>query len=54
VQGNEGKKARETTIPPPAKSLLTEALDPLMQMYDAWDKPEEVAKWRKEAPAGDK
>ena len=30
---------------------LTEALERLVQLYDAWDKPDEAAKWRKELEA---
>ena len=29
------------------KIRLTEALERLVQLYDAWDKPDDAAKWRK-------
>ncbi len=47
-QGYEGMKQREKTIPPLAKIRLTEALDRLVQLYEALEKKDEAAKWRKE------
>jgi eukaryotic-like serine/threonine-protein kinase len=47
-QGYEGMKERENKIPAHKKFRLTEALERLVQFYDAWDKPDEAAKWRKE------
>jgi len=41
-------KAREAKIPPAAKSRLPEAIRRLVDLYTAWEKPEEAAKWRKE------
>jgi serine/threonine protein kinase/tetratricopeptide (TPR) repeat protein len=51
VQGYEGVKQREAKIPVSLKVRLTEALERLVQLYDAWGKPEEAAKWRKERQA---
>jgi hypothetical protein len=50
VQGYEGMKQREArNFPPQVPELrLREALDRLVQLYDAWDKPDQAAKWRKE------
>jgi hypothetical protein len=31
---------------------LREALERLVRLYDAWDKPEEAARWGKELEAG--
>ena len=39
-------KDREAKIPPAAKSRLSEAIRRLVDLYTAWDKPEEAAKWR--------
>ena len=47
VQGYEGMKAREATIPPHYKKRLTEAAERIVQLYDAWGKPEQAAAWRK-------
>jgi tRNA A-37 threonylcarbamoyl transferase component Bud32 len=47
-QGYEGMKQREAKIPAHAKKSLTEALDRLVQLYDAWGKPDEADKWRAE------
>jgi eukaryotic-like serine/threonine-protein kinase len=46
--GYEGMKQREAKIPPQRKVRLTEALERLVQLYDAWGKPEQAQKWRKE------
>jgi Tfp pilus assembly protein PilF len=48
LQGYEGMKERQARIPPIGKPRLTEAIERLVQLYDAWDKPDEAAKWRKE------
>jgi tetratricopeptide (TPR) repeat protein len=32
----------------PTKERVTEALERLVQLYDAWGKPDQAAKWRKE------
>ena len=46
VEGYSGMKQREAKIPPAAKSRLSEALRRLVDLYTAWEKPEEAAKWR--------
>jgi eukaryotic-like serine/threonine-protein kinase len=51
LQGFEGMKQRETTIPPLAKIRLTEALERLVQVYEAQGKQADAAKWRKELDA---
>jgi hypothetical protein len=40
-------KERAKTIPPGGKVRLPEAIGRLVQLYDAWGKTEEAAKWRK-------
>jgi serine/threonine protein kinase/tetratricopeptide (TPR) repeat protein len=53
VRGYTGMKEREAQIPRAARGSLTEALKRLVRLYDAWDKPDEAARWRKRAtPAG--
>ena len=47
----EGMKRREPRMPPYAKRQLTEALERLVQLYDAWGKPDEAAKRRQELEA---
>src|SRR5262249_36466423 len=47
LQGYEGMKAREAKIPKGDRGRLTEALERLVQLYDAWDKPDQAAEWRK-------
>ncbi len=46
--GYQGMKQREETIPPQGKPRLPEAVERLVQLYDAWGKPDEAEKWRKE------
>jgi serine/threonine protein kinase/tetratricopeptide (TPR) repeat protein len=50
LQGHEGLKQREEKIPKESKGQLTEAVERLVQLYDAWDKPEEAEKWRAKLP----
>jgi Tfp pilus assembly protein PilF len=48
-QGYDGLKQREAKIPPQWRRVrLTEALDRLVQLYDAWGKPDQAARWRAE------
>jgi len=51
VAGYQGMKEREAKIPPREKPRLTEALEHLIQLYEATNKPGEAAKWRKELEA---
>ncbi|HEV3344317.1 MAG TPA: tetratricopeptide repeat-containing protein, partial [Pirellulales bacterium] len=46
LKGYEGLKEREKTIPPQAKDRIPEALDRLIDLYTATDKPDEVKKWQ--------
>jgi serine/threonine protein kinase/tetratricopeptide (TPR) repeat protein len=48
VQGYEGLRLREATVPPMDRRLITETLEQIVELYDAWGKPEEAAKWRTE------
>ena len=50
LAGYEGMKAREAKIPPQGKVRLTEALERLVQLYDAWGKPDQAAVWRNKLP----
>ena len=47
-EGYDGMKAREKTIPPPVRICIPEALDRLIELYTALDKPDEVKKWQAE------
>ena len=51
VAGYEGMKRRAAAIPAPVEYHLTQALDRLVRLYDAWGKPDEAAKWRAELEA---
>jgi tetratricopeptide (TPR) repeat protein len=46
--GFEGMKQRETKVPRLVKPRLVESLELLVQLYEATNQPDEVAKWRKE------
>ena len=48
LKGYEGMKAREKSIPPPGGTRIPEALDRLIELYTATDKPDEVKKWQAE------
>ena len=49
--GYEGMKQREKTIPPQGKDRIAEAIERLVQLYEAKDKKDEAAKWRTELDA---
>ena len=53
VQGYEGLKKPNARVPPNLEPLLAEALQRVVRLYDAWGKPNEAAKWRKELEALD-
>ena len=48
LAGYEGMKKRAAKIPPQGKANLTESVERLVQLYEANDKKDEAAKWRKE------
>jgi eukaryotic-like serine/threonine-protein kinase len=48
LKGYEGLKAREKSIPSQAANLIPEALDRLIELYTATNKPEEVKKYQAE------
>ncbi len=51
IAGYEGMRQREATISPQGKPRVTEALEYLIQLYEATNKPDEAAKRRKELEA---
>jgi WD40 repeat protein len=48
LEGYEGMKQREKMLPPQANTRIPEALDRLIELYTATNKPEEVKKWQAE------
>ena len=48
LAGYEGMKQREKTIPPQGKVRIPEAIERLVQLYEAMGKKDDAAKWRKE------
>src|SRR5262249_6556941 len=48
VQGYEGMKQRAAKIPLGGRPRLAEALERLVQLYDAWGKPDKATRWRRE------
>jgi serine/threonine protein kinase len=48
LQGYEGMKKREKSIPPQAKINLSKALDRLIELYTATNQPGELKKWQAE------
>jgi tetratricopeptide (TPR) repeat protein len=52
VQGYEGLQQRAAKIPPPVRTLrLTEALERLVQLYDATGQKDKAEEWRKQLEA---
>src|SRR5262249_9092938 len=51
VAGYDGLKADEQSIPPQCKANIPNAIQRLIDLYDATDKPNEAAKWRRELEA---
>jgi tetratricopeptide (TPR) repeat protein len=51
LQGYDGMKQRRDKIPPPGLVRLPEALERLVQLYDAWGKKDQADRWRKELEA---
>jgi serine/threonine protein kinase/tetratricopeptide (TPR) repeat protein len=48
VGGYEGMKRRETSIPPAGSARIPKALDCLIELYEATNKPVEAKRWREE------
>lgn len=48
VEGYSGMKAREAKIPPAVQTRLPEAIQRLVDLYVAWEKPEQAAEWQKQ------
>jgi tetratricopeptide (TPR) repeat protein len=46
LAGYEGMKQREAKIAAQSKLRLTEAIERLVQLYEAWGEPEKAAVWR--------
>lgn len=46
LQGHAGLSQRETSIPPTLKNRLPEIAARLVQLYEAWGKPDDADKWR--------
>jgi serine/threonine protein kinase/tetratricopeptide (TPR) repeat protein len=51
LQGYDGMKQRQDKMPLATKGLLPEALERLVQLYDAWGKKDQASHWRKELEA---
>ena len=49
MQGYEGLKRRAVQVPPEEQSNVATALERLVQLYDAWGRRDEAAKWRKDS-----
>jgi serine/threonine protein kinase/tetratricopeptide (TPR) repeat protein len=47
LQGYKGMKERENKLPPIGKKGLADTVERLVQLYDAWHKPETASAWRK-------
>ena len=47
VEGYSGMKEREAKIPAAGKTRLPEAIRRLVDLYTAWEMPEQAAEWQK-------
>src|SRR5262249_34857800 len=52
LAGYQGLKDRQKDLPKAAKTELTDALDRLIRLYEAWGKLAEAAAWRAERAGG--
>ncbi len=52
IQGFDGMKKREATIPVGVKYRLTEAIERVVQLYEATDRPEKANEWRMKLKPG--
>jgi hypothetical protein len=48
IEGYQGLKQREDSIPKFDRRSITEALEQIVELYDDWGKPDEAARWRTE------
>jgi hypothetical protein len=46
LSGFQGLSTREATIPAPNRVVLEQAVERIVQLYEAWGKPELAADWR--------
>jgi len=46
VSGYQGLKVRQAKLPSEGERFLTDALERLVQLYDAWGRPDQAATWR--------
>ena len=53
LQGYEGLQQRQASVPPyfNAPRRITESLERLVQLYDAWGKPAQAAEWKQKLAA---
>jgi len=51
IEGYSGMKEREAKIPPAAKTRLPEAIHRLIELYTAWDKPDQAVEWLAKLPS---
>ena len=51
LAGYEGMKKQEATVPPQGKIRMSEAVERLVQLYEATGKKDEAARWRQQRQA---
>jgi hypothetical protein len=52
LAGHKGMKQRERTIPPQENGRLHEAVERLVQLYDATGRKDKAEEWRRKAVVG--
>jgi hypothetical protein len=48
LAGYEGMKQRQAQIPKTAQARLRQAVERLIELYNAWERQEDAARWRKQ------
>jgi serine/threonine protein kinase/tetratricopeptide (TPR) repeat protein len=48
LQSFKGLDQKLSEIPTPARFVVTESLERIIELYEGWNKPEEAQRWRKE------
>lgn len=54
LAGYEGLKKHAAEIPPGGKVRVTQAIERLVQLYESWGKPDELARWQMELKSSGK
>jgi hypothetical protein len=51
LEGYAGLKQQELTVPPSERKSIREAVERLVELYEAWSKPAQAAEWKQKLEA---